>query len=155
MRRLTPSSDKPKLLLTLACDGVRKEITGQETIVGLYPDTMDAANLPINFTPIIYLRVKFAKIGVHQLEFRATQEGGNALIQPVKFPISIQGDATATIVFGPVPLTIQSHGRVMFEVKLDDGNWLNALAMEFRKSPTFSTSSWPHLVQSPPAGPAP
>lgn len=146
MRKVSATSteQKPKVLLAMVCDGVRKEITGQETIVGVYPDTLEVRNLPLNFSPVVYLRVKFGRTGQHKVEFRITQVGGIALVNSITVPIDLQGDAIATLVFGPVPLIIQSYGNVMFEIKCDDGSWLVALTMEFRRMP--SSGATPRVV---------
>jgi hypothetical protein len=132
-------------LTALICDGVRKEITGQETIIGVYPDRFNSDNFPINFAFAVYLRIKFSVSEQHLVEFRIIQTGGVPLIQPAKFPVNPQKDETTTIVMGPIGITIQSPGQVKFGLRLDQAQWDDVYEIDFRKIDARAPASVPVL----------
>ena len=129
------ASQDAKLEVALICDGVRKEVTGQESIIGAYPESFNTDAFPINFLPTLYLRIRFGQPGTYMIQFRVVQGGGIRLMQPVTFPtLAQEGGASSTVVVGPMPLAIQSAGLVSFGVKIADAEWRDVCAIEFKKA---------------------
>ena len=126
-------STDPRIETTLVCDGVRKEISGQETIVGVYADKLVTGSLPINFHPTLYMRIRFNGEGSYHTQFKVTQNN-NQLIPAFSVVIVAQdGAMLTTVVLGPIPLTIQSEGGIKFSVKIESGEWLEIYSLLFEK----------------------
>ena len=127
------AKDAPHVDVALVCDGVRKEITGQDTIIGVYQSVFNPESFPVHFRPVLYVRLRFPHAGAYGVEFRVTQ-GEIPLIQPFTASLQAQDEMLfATVVLGPMPLTIQSPGLVAFGIKIEGQGWSDISTMEFKK----------------------
>ena len=108
----------------LICDGVRKEISGQDIIIGVYSDEIAVPQLPSLLALTLYLRVKFKRSEQSNIGFRVRGESGNQIIPDVQFQIMPQDiGRITTVVMGPLPINIQSFGRIIFDLKFSGSEW--------------------------------
>lgn len=127
-----------KVELALLCDGVRKEITGQETIVGLYADRFTSEQFPINFMPCLYVRLRFPRGGTYITQFKVHQNKDTQLLPIISVPILAEDEILSqTVVLGPIQIIIQSPGIVNFSIKVSEDDWQTIYKLDFLKG-TFT-----------------
>lgn len=123
-----------EIVTALICDGVRKEISGQDIVIGVYSDAINIAQLPANLALTLYLRLRFKKIDSTEIEFRAMGESGVQILPDVRFGIAPpETGHIITVAMGPLPITVQTFGKITFELKFPETDWEAATDVTFVK----------------------
>jgi len=124
-----------EVVTALICDGVRREISGQDIVIGVYSDEISVMHLPANLALTLYLRIKFKGIDATRIDFRVMGESGIQILPDVQFGISPpETGHIITVAMGPLPITVQAVGRITFEFKFPDTEWEPATDITFVKT---------------------
>ncbi len=123
-----------EVITALICDVVRKEITGQDIIIGVYSDEISVAQLPLSLVLTLYLRIRFKKTESTKFDFRVMGESGIQITPDLNFeiPPPVTGHIM-TVAMGPIPINIQALGKITFDLKFTDANWESATDIRFVK----------------------
>jgi len=120
------------IVTALICDGVRKEISGQDIIIGVYSDEINVVQLPFSFALTLYLRIRFEETEQTRVDFRVLGESGIQIVPDLQFEIAPpETGRITTVVIGPLPITIQALGKITFDVKFPNTGWEPATDIRF------------------------
>jgi hypothetical protein len=112
------------IITALVCDGVRKEVSGQDIVIGVYSDVLNIPQLPSHIVLTLYLRIRFKRTGQTKFEFRVMGESGIQILPVLPFDITpLQTGRIITVVMGPLPIAIQTFGKITFELKFPNADW--------------------------------
>lgn len=123
-----------EVVTALICDGVRKEVSGQDIIIGVYSDEINVTQLPLSLALTLYLRIRFKKAEPTKFDFRVLGEAGIQITPDLQFdiPPPVTGHIM-TVAMGPIPITIQALGKISFDLKFTNTNWESATDIRFVK----------------------
>ena len=113
-----------KILQVIVCDDVRREVTGKDIIIGVYGREILTPNFPLSVPLTLWVRYMRTATGSFSADFRVVGEAGNAITPPLKFTLGIDDvNSYASAVFQGIPLQFQAPGKVLFQWKLENGDW--------------------------------
>ena len=113
---------KLKIGNVVLCEGIRHEIGGKHTLVGVFAPEINIAQFPGVVPIAIWVALLPPEVGDYEAEFRARDSGKNELVKG-QMKIGIQVAAHTALALGPVPLQIKEPGDFIFEWSVEGGRW--------------------------------
>lgn len=126
--------DFPVAQMALLCDDVRREVTGKDILIGVYSDDITVTSLPATLIFSLFIRAIFPeKNKIYQIEFRVLGSAGQQLTPLIKASINSQNTLRSSVIFGGIPLNIQSEGKVQFQWRPEGTEWSTLVEIEVKR----------------------
>lgn len=128
----------------LLCEGVRKEITGKDIIIGAVPDGLMVAKFPAVVACCFWVVTQAFElpVGMHTVELRLREKKNeNAKVfsfQKLTFQVSSVAGGRAAFSTNVIPVEIDSPFRANLEYSFDGGDFVNIRDVEFIEIPGVS-----------------
>jgi hypothetical protein len=123
----------------LFCDDARKEITGKDIIIGVYPSDMVAAEFPAFIRISVWFRFLPAKLGKNRISVRIRYQEQVAPTLTLEFDVHTLGLAVG-VATPPLQLMINNPMQLEFEV-LDGDNFRSLASLPVKAAHTAPPSS--------------
>jgi hypothetical protein len=131
-------NEMPKVQVALLCDDVRREVNGKEIIIGVYSEHVYITAFPAMIVVTLYMKVTLAKSNIkYPIEFRVINASGNHLVPVGKLMLeTINAAYSSSVIFGPIPLQIQSPGIISFQLRPDGSDdWSTIITLDVTQAP--------------------
>lgn len=115
-----------EILGAVICDDIRREDNGKLMLVGVYPEGIASASLPLRMNLGVLLLVSFDGKGKVETEIELSVPGTG---EPVKIASDVEiGDGskpsrTQTLVINGIPLYVTEAGEVKISSRQKDKEW--------------------------------
>lgn len=112
----------------ILCDDIRREDNGKLLLIGVYGKNIGLLQLPATLVLHVLLIATVGEPGTYRTEFQVLLNS-NKLTQG-KGNIVVSDAGRNLINVSPLILhEIKEEGMLRFEVRIDDGNWMNLIEL--------------------------
>ena len=113
---------KIKIENAVFCEGVRYEVGGKHTLLGVSAPELDIQQYPGVVSVAIWMGLAPAEAGDYEADFRVRDSDRTDLIK-ARMNFSLPKTAHGSLVVGPMPLQVNKPGSFSFEWNLGGGKW--------------------------------
>lgn len=124
------------IINVLLCDDVRTEDTGKSIIIGVYNDSVQVNEFPVNLRPVYWLQVDHREVGDFNFLFRGVIRGSETAVISGRVDGSAIRQGVGSIKIGPIPLALEEPADVEFQAQVPDDVWVTLGSMRFELRPT-------------------
>ena len=117
----------------ILCDDVRQEVSGKETLVGVYSSTIVVAAIPASLKSLFFrISVTISDATMNQVRFSVTGPDGNKVSELSGSPPPFKSNGEASLVFEHSPMNLPFSGRYKVELALGGGPAVEVGTFEVR-----------------------
>ncbi len=104
----------------VACDDVRKEMTGKDLLIGVYPGKLNAAQIPGTVALAFWIEIQPNKIGSLELDLQVELPDGSSPVNiGMKTDVIVQDSFSIFIPQIPYPVSIPGNIKLKIKSKAD------------------------------------
>ena len=119
--------DDFEIVNALVCDDVRRESSGKDILIGVYGSAILVTRFPASISPMLWIQARALKSGEIKFAIRMLNEHEAVFFETSGGVDTDEPGGLGAFSVGGVNLQVHSEMNLIFQLKIDSGEWTNVL----------------------------